>query len=136
MPARILVVEDNEANLELMRYLIEHAGHRVFLARDGRAGVETALRMRPHLVLCDLQMPLLDGYGLLERLRGEPALGTTPIVAVTAFSMRGDENRVLTAGFNGYMSKPIDPGTFVARMEAFLPPALREATAAEAGDHG
>jgi two-component system, cell cycle response regulator DivK len=125
MPARILVVEDNAANLELVRYLLEHAGHAVLVARDGMAGVETALRVLPDLVLCDLQMPLLDGYGLLERLRGHPASSATPIVAVTAFSMRGDESRVLTAGFDGYVSKPIDPDTFVARIEAFLPPGLR-----------
>lgn len=136
MPARILVVEDNEANLELVRYLLEHAGHAVFVARDGLVGVETALRVRPDLVLCDLQMPLLDGYGLLERLRGDPAVSATPIVAVTAFSMRGDDSRVLTAGFDGYVSKPIDPGTFVARMEAFLPPALREAHGLGAHHHG
>jgi CheY-like chemotaxis protein len=126
MPARIVVVEDNAANLELVRYLLEHAGHVVYVARDGLAGVEATLQSLPDLVLCDLQMPLLDGYGLLERLRAHPASSAIPVVAVTAFSMPGDQNRVLTAGFEGYISKPIDPDTFVARIEAFVRSRLGE----------
>lgn len=124
MPARILIIEDNAANLELVRYLIESAGHIALIATNGSEGIAAALSERPDLILCDLQMPLLDGYGVLERVRADPVCSDTPIIAVTAFSMRGDEDRVLTAGFNGYCSKPIAPETFVAQIETFLPDEL------------
>jgi len=119
--ARILIIEDNAANLELAQYLLEHGGHRVLLANDGRAGVTMARRERPDLIICDLQMPLLDGYGVLEQLKLDAACAQIPIVAVTAFSMAGDEQKVRLAGFDGYFSKPIEPETFVAQIEAFLP---------------
>lgn len=129
--ARILVIEDNTANLELARYLLEQlGGHRVLVATDGRLGVAVALRERPDLIICDLQMPVLDGYGVLEQLRLDAACAQTPIVAVTAFSMPGDEQKVRGAGFNGYFSKPIDPETFVKQIEAFLSPPLQPPRAA------
>jgi CheY-like chemotaxis protein len=125
MPARILIIEDNPANLELVAYLLESAGYAVLVAANGLEGVAMAQREMPTLVLCDLQMPVLDGYGVLEQLRTDPIRRDLAVVALTAFSMRGDEDRVLTAGFNGYLSKPIDPETFVAQIEAFLPADLR-----------
>ena len=124
---RILIIEDNAANQELAQYLLEHSGHRVLLADDGRAGVAMARRERPDLIICDLQMPLLDGYGVLEQLKLDAACAHTPIVAVTAFSMAGDEQKVRLAGFDGYFSKPIEPETFVAQIEAFLPPPRSDA---------
>ena len=120
--ARILIIEDNAANLELAQYLLEHSGHRVLLASDGRLGVTMARRERPDLIICDLQMPLLDGYGVLEQLKLDAACAQIPIVAVTAFSMAGDEQKVRLAGFDGYFSKPIEPELFVSQIEAFLPP--------------
>lgn len=120
--ARILVIEDNPANLELAQYLLEHRGHTVLLATDGQQGVNVARSERPELVICDLQMPVLDGYGVLAQLKGDEAMRGTPVVAVTAFSMSGDEEKVRQAGFDGYFSKPIEPETFVQRIEAFLPP--------------
>jgi CheY-like chemotaxis protein len=125
VPARILVIEDNAANLELVRYLLSFSGHAVLEARDGAQGVEMALRQQPDLVVCDLQMPLLDGYEVLARLRADPAAAGMVIVAVTAFSMPNDRQKVITAGFDGYLSKPIEPELFVAQIEAFLPVALR-----------
>jgi CheY-like chemotaxis protein len=125
MPARILVIEDNAANLELVRYLLAYSGHAVLEARDGAQGVEMALRERPDLIVCDLQMPLLDGYQVLARLRADPGCAGVVIVAVTAFSMPNDRQKVITAGFDGYLSKPIEPEQFVAQIEAFLPPGLR-----------
>lgn len=121
--ARILIIEDNQANLDLAQYLLEYRGHEVLPATDGAMGVAVARRERPELILCDLQMPLLDGYGVLEQLRRDAELAGTPIIAVTAFSMSGDEEKVRRAGFDGYFSKPIEPETFVSRVEAFLPPA-------------
>lgn len=119
--ARILVIEDNQANLELAQYLLEHSGHEVLLAADGHQGVSIARRERPTLIVCDLQMPVLDGYGVLEQLKRDSVASGIPIIAVTAFSMSGDEQKVREAGFDGYFSKPIDPETFVQQIEAFLP---------------
>ena len=127
MAARILVIEDNAANLELVRYLLSFSGYTVLQARDGAQGVELALRERPDLVVCDLQMPLLDGYQVLARLRAEPACAATVVVAVTAFSMPNDRQKVMMAGFDGYLSKPIEPERFVAQIESFLPAGLRAA---------
>lgn len=121
MVARILVIEDNDANLELVQYLLESVGYEVLVARDGGQGVAVALQERPTLVVCDLQMPVLDGYEVLRTLRQDPSTRATPIIAVTAFSMPGDQQKVLMAGFDGYLSKPIDPENFVAEVEAFLP---------------
>jgi two-component system cell cycle response regulator DivK len=121
--ARILIIEDNAANLELARYLLEHGGHEVLTATDGRVGVDVARSEQPELIICDLQMPVLDGYGVLEQLKRDGACAQIPIVAVTAFSMTGDEQKVRLAGFDGYFSKPIEPETFVAQIEAFLHPA-------------
>lgn len=127
MAARILVVEDNPANLELVRYLLEKAGHAVLTAEDGREGLQLALRESPDLVISDLQMPHLDGFALLAQLRAHAALQQTPVIAVTAFSMPSDRNKVMQAGFSGYLSKPIAPETFVAQVEAYLPAVLRRA---------
>ncbi|HPH13185.1 MAG TPA: response regulator [Burkholderiaceae bacterium] len=118
MPARILVVEDNAANLELVRFLLSHHRYTVLLARDGPEGVATALREKPDLILCDLQMPGYDGYQVLRELCGKI---DTVIVALTAFSMPNDRLNVLGAGFDGYMSKPIDPEKFVRDVEFYLP---------------
>ncbi|MBT9493329.1 MAG: response regulator [Paucibacter sp.] len=122
MSARILIIEDNAANLELLRYLLAFNGYEVLLACDGLEGVATALQQRPDLILCDLQMPGLDGYQVLAQLREQV---DAVILAVTAFSMPHDQENVMQAGFNGYFSKPIDPETFVSQIEQFLPPALR-----------
>ncbi len=125
MLARILVVEDNAANLELVRYLLAFSGYTVMEARDGLQGVEIALQERPDLIICDLQMPLLDGYQVLAQLRENPASAKFVVVAVTAFSMPNDRQMVMTAGFDGYLSKPIEPENFVSQIEAFLPAELR-----------
>jgi len=134
--ARFLIIEDNPANLELVRYLLEHAGHRVDGAVNGIDGVFAVGATAPDLVICDLQLPRLDGYGVLRELRARPAHAALPIVAVTAFSMPNDRKNVMQAGFDGYLSKPIDPETFVERIEAFLPPALRLQSSGRTGEGG
>ncbi|HEY0501968.1 MAG TPA: response regulator [Lysobacter sp.] len=128
MAARILAIDDNPDNLELMRYLLEAFGYPALIARDGSSGVATTERERPDLVLCDVQLPDIDGYEVVRRIRGHPELSGLVIVAVTALAMVGDRAKVLAAGFNGYLSKPIDPTTFVRQVEAYLPPELRNAT--------
>ena len=120
MPARILVVEDNAANLELVRYLLASAGHVVLLATDGAEGLDVATRERPDLVISDLQMPVMDGYALIAALQRTPHCHHIPVVALTAFSMPGDREQIMRAGFAGYLSKPIEPELFVGQIAAFL----------------
>jgi len=123
--ARVLVIEDNGPNLELMTYLLNAFGHATEAARDGDQGVETAARGGFDLVVCDIQLPKRDGFGVAQELRRRMAGAATPLVAVTAFAQVGDREKVLAAGFDGYISKPIVPETFVEQLEAFLPPDLR-----------
>ena len=120
MPASILIIEDNRANLELMSYLLGAFGYDPHTAGDGRAGLEIA-RDRPFdLIVCDIHMPVTDGYEVARRLKADPVLRSVPLVAVTALAMLGDRDKVLAAGFDGYVAKPIDPETFVSRIEEFL----------------
>lgn len=125
MSGRILVIEDNAANLELVRYLLEAASYQVLAATDGEQGIAIAKREIPDLIVCDLQMPLLDGFGVLRELKSDASLAAIPVVAVTAFSMPSDRQEILRAGFNGYISKPIEPEHFVGQIEELLPQALR-----------
>ena len=118
--AKILIIEDNEANLELMVYLLEAFGHEPIEATTGEAGLESLKQSLPDLVLCDLQLPEMDGYEVAKYLKTTPALKNIPLVAVTAFAMVGDQEKVLNAGFNGYIPKPITPETFVGQVENFL----------------
>ena len=118
--ARILLVEDNPTNLELMRYLLAHHGHDVEIAHNGEEGVRCAKQVHPDIVLCDLRMPFLDGYGLLERVRADPALDEVVVIAVTAYSMPDDRKRVAEAGFDGHLIKPITPETVVGQIERFI----------------
>jgi two-component system cell cycle response regulator len=124
MSARILVIEDNDENLELMTYLLQAFGHTTLTARDGEQGLAVARTETPDLILCDLQMPRLDGFGVVRELRRDARLFGLPVVAITAFAMRDDRERVLAAGFNGYLTKPIVPEEFVGQVEAFLRPAV------------
>ena len=125
MGAQILVIEDNEANLYLMTYLLEAFGHHTEVARDGSAGLAIALSTRVDLIICDIQLPKIGGYELARAIRQRPALAGVPLVAVTALAMVGDQERVLAAGFDGYIAKPIAPDAFVGQVDAFLPVALR-----------
>jgi two-component system cell cycle response regulator len=122
--ARILVIEDNPANMELARYVLEAFGYTVRAAVDGESGLALARAEPPDLVICDLQLPGIDGIEVAKRLKAQPALARVPLIAVTAYAMVGDRERVLAAGFDGYISKPIDPQTFVPQIAAFL--ALRK----------
>jgi two-component system cell cycle response regulator len=129
MSARILVIEDNAVNMELMTYLLQAFGHATLKARDGREGLEIAARERPDLIICDLQMPLMSGYEVAQRLKSDPALCGTPLLAVTAFAMVDDRKKTLAAGFDGYFTKPIAPETFVQQVQGFLPLAQRTGAA-------
>ncbi len=128
MPARILVIEDNQENLDLMTYLLTAYGYDALAARDGEKGLEAARRELPELIISDLQMPSVDGYEVARRLRRDPRFAKCRLIAVTSFAMRGDRERVLEAGFDGYISKPIDPERFIGQIEEFLHAAPRPAT--------
>ncbi len=120
MGARILVVEDNGPNRELMTYLLTAFGHTTEEARDGEEGWRKARAEPFDLVLCDVLLPGRDGCELARRLKGDPALAHVPLLAVTALALVGDREKMLAAGFDGYLSKPINPETFVREVEAFL----------------
>jgi two-component system cell cycle response regulator len=119
--SRILVIEDNPTSLELMSYLLQAYGHTVSTACDGVEGLEAARREAPDLIICDIQLPRMDGQQVARQLSGDPELGSIPRVAVTALAMVGDRDRVLASGFAGYIPKPIHPETFVQQVESFLP---------------
>lgn len=123
--AKILVIEDNPTNLQLMVYLLQAFGYTPLEAADGGTGLDLVRREAPNLILCDIQLPTLDGYEVARQLKRHPALSKIPLVAVTALAMVGDRDRVLAAGFDGYISKPIAPETFVGQVEAFLQPDQR-----------
>lgn len=123
--ARILLIEDNPTNLDLMVYLLQAYGHEPCQARDGRTGVEAARREQPDIILCDLQLPDIDGYEVARQIKGDPAVRSVPLVAVTAYAMVGDRDKALAAGFDGYIPKPIVPEKFVQQMEAYFRPDQR-----------
>ncbi|RZT11332.1 PAS domain S-box-containing protein/diguanylate cyclase (GGDEF) domain-containing protein [Duganella sp. CF402] len=120
MSARILIIEDNATNMELMVYLLRAFGYTPLSASDGEAGVAAAQRELPDLIICDVHLPKLDGYGVVAALKADPGVRHIPALAVTALAMVGDREKLLEAGFDGYIGKPIEPDTFVTQIESFL----------------
>ena len=121
MNARILLIEDNAQNRYLATFLLEARGHAILEAASGPQGLELAERTRPDLILLDIQLPGMDGYAVARALKASAALATIPIVAVTSYALLGDREKCLAAGAEGYIEKPIDPETFAAEVEQFLP---------------
>nr|WP_255484646.1 EAL domain-containing protein [Duganella sp. 1224] len=115
-----MIIEDNATNMELMVYLLHAFGYEPLSASDGEAGVAAARKEQPDLIICDVHLPKLDGYGVVAALKADPAVRHIPALAVTALAMVGDRERLLEAGFDGYIGKPIEPDTFVAQIESFL----------------
>ena len=120
MKGTVLVIEDNEQNIYLVTFILEKHGYKVIQARDGREGIEVAKQTTPDLILLDIQLPVMDGYDVARELRSNPEIYDVPIVAVTSYAMVGDRERVLAAGCNGYIEKPIDPETFIEDVEQHL----------------
>jgi two-component system cell cycle response regulator DivK len=120
LAGRILVIEDDPASLELLKYLLERAGHSVRSAPDGATGLRAALGNSCDLILCDLQMPELTGYEVIAQLQSNPDWRPVPMIAVTAYSMPGDRESVMAAGFTEYMTKPIDPDCFLTDIDRWL----------------
>ena len=117
---RILIIEDNENNRYLARFLLEQAGFEVQTAVDGVQGLALARSGGFDLVVLDIQMPQMDGYETAAALRRDPASARVPIVGVSSFAMAGDREKALRLGFAGYIEKPIDPAVFADEIGGFL----------------
>lgn len=118
--ARILVVEDNPQNMRLAAVVLEQAGHEVFQAVDAATGIDLARATRPDLILMDLQLPDMDGLAATRVLKADPVTQRTPICALTACAMKGDEERIREAGCDGYITKPIRYREFLNAVTAVL----------------
>ena len=118
--ARILVVEDSPDIRELVRVLLENAGHEVMTASDGQEGVALARQHRPNLVLMDLSLPVLSGWEATREIKADPGTAAIPVIAVTAHAMQGDRERALAAGCDGFVAKPIDEESFASVVTSFL----------------
>jgi two-component system cell cycle response regulator DivK len=124
----VLIVEDNEKNRELVQDILEFRGFRTLAASNGHEAVELARLHQPDLVLMDIQLPDLDGVSALRQLRREASTNAIPVVALTAFAMTQDRGRLLEAGFDGYLAKPIDVRTLPDTILAYC----RKANTSEA----
>jgi CheY-like chemotaxis protein len=116
----ILIAEDNAVNRELLRELLELRSYTVVEACDGSEALLRIEESKPDAVLLDLGMPVLDGFGTISKLRKNPSFASLPVLAVTAYAMQGDRQRVLDSGFDGYLSKPIDPAALDQELERLL----------------
>ena len=116
---QVLVVEDNERNMKLFCDVLQASGFRTLEATTGERAVELALEHRPDLVLMDIQLPGIDGVEALDRLRADDKFASAPVLALTAQAMEGDRERFLAAGFDGYLSKPVDIADFVATVKRY-----------------
>ncbi|MGA7382682.1 MAG: response regulator [Terriglobales bacterium] len=117
---KILIAEDNPVNRELLRELLESRGYSVTEASNGQEALRSIEQSRPDVLLLDLNMPVLDGFGAVRKIRENPSLASLPVVAVTAYAMQGDREKVLTSGFDGYLSKPIQSRLLFEELDRFL----------------
>ena len=116
----ILVVEDEPKNLKLLRDLLQVSGYRTIEAADGKQGVELAKAEKPDLILMDMEMPVMDGLEATRILKADPMANGIPIVALTSYVMKGDEERIRAAGCDGYIAKPIDTREFLKKIREYL----------------
>ncbi|HEU5010121.1 MAG TPA: response regulator [Gaiellaceae bacterium] len=125
MSAQVLVVEDNEKNMKLFRDVLAATGFRTLEATTGEQAVELASEHAPDLILMDIQLPDFDGIEALRRLRADEQTASLPVLALTAQAMEGDRERFLAAGFDGYLSKPVNVADFVATVKRYCAPGVR-----------
>lgn len=121
MAGTILVIEDNAISLALVTFLLRSHQFTVLTATDGAQGVELAAQRKVDLVICDVHLPGLTGYQVAAHLKAQPLLKQIPLIAVTALAMVGDREKLLAAGFDGYISKPIDPLRFIQQVTVYMP---------------
>jgi two-component system, cell cycle response regulator DivK len=120
MTKRILVVEDQEDLRGMLRTLLTGSGYEMIEAADGQAGVAKAMAERPDLILMDIQMPVMDGYEATRQIKADPALKATPIIAVSSFAMKGDEEKARAAGCDTYVTKPYSPMQLLRIIRGYL----------------
>jgi two-component system, cell cycle response regulator DivK len=118
--ARVVVVEDNAANMKLATFLLESAGHEVLPASDAESGVALARTEQPNLILMDIQLPGMDGLRATELLKRDDSTLAIPVIALTALAMKGDEERIRAAGCDGYIAKPLAYKEFLSTIAEFL----------------
>jgi two-component system cell cycle response regulator DivK len=116
----ILIVEDNPKNLKLIRDLLQFKGYQTIEADSAEAGIELAREQHPTLILMDIQLPGIDGRKAMKVLKADASTQQIPIIALTASAMKGDRERLLAEGFDGYIPKPIDIKAFPEQLESFL----------------
>ena len=118
--SKILIAEDNAVNRELLRELLEMRGHTVAEACDGEGALRMIEEDQPDLLLLDIGMPLLDGFGVMRKIRETPRFASLPVVAVTAYAMQDDREKILNSKFDGYLSKPIDSRSLMEELDRLL----------------
>lgn len=117
---KILVIEDNENNMELASFILEASGYSVLKAYRGLDGLKQAKKQIPDAILLDIQLPDIDGMQVLSELQSDSETSDIPVIAVTSYAMTGDSRKLLEAGCQGYIEKPIDPGAFIEQIEKIL----------------
>ena len=117
---RALIIEDNPDNMELISFILENDGYKTLKAETGEKGVEITLKELPDFVILDIQLPGIDGFEVLRRIRDSELDGSIPVIAVTSYAMSGDRERLMDAGCNGYIEKPIDPGNFIKQIRKII----------------
>lgn len=120
MGKKILVIEDNDLNRTLLRDVLEYYGYEVTEAANGAEGIDRVRESPPALILLDIQMPVMNGFTSIGVLRSDPVLGGTKIIALTSFAMKGDRERIMAAGFDGYLAKPVDTRALPQQVRQWL----------------
>ena len=122
MSKRILVIEDQEDNRQILRDLLTSADFEVIEAVDGEAGLAAAAAHRPDLILMDIQLPILDGYEATRRIKANPSLRAIPIIVITSYALSGDDDKARAAGCDAYFSKPFSPRQLLAKVREYSSP--------------
>lgn len=120
MPKKILIIEDNEKNRRMVRDVLKYHGYEVLEAENGDVGIRTAREHKPGLIFMDVQMPVMDGITAISILKNDPETRDIKIIAVTSFAMMGDREKILAAGADDYISKPVNTRELPARVKQFL----------------
>ena len=121
MRKRILVIEDQEDNRQIVRDLMAASGYELIEATTGEEGIAAAARERPDLILMVIQLPGIDGYEVTRRIKANPQLKSIPIIAVTSYALSGDDKKAFAAGCDGYVTKPYSPRLLLAKIREYLP---------------
>ncbi len=121
MSKRILVVEDQEDNRQIIRDMLSATDYQITEAENGEEALAAVAKQRPDLILMDIQMPILDGYEATRRIKADPGLRSVPIIAITSYALSGDEQKARAAGCDDYVPKPYSPRQLLAKIRQYLP---------------